>query len=192
MINRPWVVLELSTKGEKEAKEGTLSHSLSYKSRFNREDIFVPYLRVGHGDPICLMEGYVFIKTGYSSSDYWSLKEGGLIRSVLSSIDSKTGLISKGTVTDLELKRMVSKADSLGGQYKEGDRVYIKSGPFSGLEGEIVGVEAPKPKRPKEVGLLEDYSKQIVKDSLSTYAVLIELRSAEVIISLDCFSMEGA
>jgi len=192
MTNRPWVVLELSGKGEKEAREGTLSYSLSAKSKFERADIFVPYLRIGSSAPICLMEGYVFIRTGYPSNEYWGLKESGLIRSVLSELDRESGLISKGTVTDLDLKRMISKADALGGKYKEGDRVNIKTGPFEGLEGEVINVEKPANQIERESASFDlDCDKNSIKGMLSVYSILIELRSAEVVITLDCFSIEG-
>ena len=192
MINRSWVVLELSSKGEREAKEGNLTSLLSSKSRIKRADIFCPYIRVGQSAPVCLVEGYVFITNGYPSSDYWDLKETGLIRSILSGIDEKSGMVSKGTVSDRELKAMVSKADALGGKYKEGDRVFIKSGVFSGLEGTVVGIEKPSGAVKSKTSDMEEFGRDIISSHLSSYSILVEFRSAEVIISLDCFSIEGA
>lgn len=189
MVKRSWVILELTSKGEREARQGLLSQILARNSGIQRSEIYVPMVKVGQSDPICLMEGYVFVRTGHPSHIYWDLKETGLIRNVISEIDPKTGLISKGVVTDADLKKMISKADSLGGKYKEGSRVHIKSGDFEGLEGTIIDVRSPTAQ--PDIKEITEVTEEDIRKQLSQYSILIELRSAEVMITLDCFSIEG-
>ena len=59
-----WVILELSNKGEDEAKNGTLSKILSELGGFSLSDIYIPIVNVGTKEPLFLIEGYIFIKTG--------------------------------------------------------------------------------------------------------------------------------
>ena len=181
---QPWAVIELSPKGEELAKQGILSQSLSKTGGFKRKDVFVPVFKIGRGAPVVLMEGYAFIKMGYDTSKYWDLKQSGFVNSVLSGINSDHNMISLKTVSDKDLKEMISRVDNLGGKYKEGDSVRITNGHFQGLEGEVVLV-------------LEDLSEYFVEtgtfrsEGLSRYVVVITIRSAEIIVSLDCFSIEG-
>lgn len=186
---KPWVVVELSPKGEDFAKQGILSSALSESGGFKRKDVFVPVFKIGKGAPVVLMEGYAFVRAGYDPYKYWSLRESGFISQVLSALDHNHNMISMKTVSDQDLKEMVSKIDTLGGKYKEGDKVRITQGHFQGLEGEIAIVLEPTSK--------EDMSEYFVEtgtfrsEGLSRYVIVITLRSAEVIVSLDCFSIEG-
>jgi len=190
MVKRSWVILELTSKGEREARQGQLSQILARYSGVPRCDIYVPIVKVGQSEPICLMEGYIFVRTGHPSHVYWDLKETEMVRNVISEIDPKTGLISKGVVTDSDLKKMILKADSLGGKYKEGSKVQIKAGAFEGLEGTVIDVISPSAK--SEIKEITEITEEDIRKQLSQYSILIELRSAEVIITLDCFSIEGA
>lgn len=182
-------MLELSPKGEDFARQGILSNALAECGGFKRKDVFVPVFKIGNGAPVVLMEGYAFIKAGYDPYKYWSLRDSGFIAQVLSAIDQSHNMISMKTVSDQDLKEIVSKIDSLGGKYKEEDSVRITQGHFQGLEGEIALVLEPTSR--------EDMSEYFVEtgtfrsEGLSRYVIVITLRSAEVIVSLDCFSIEG-
>lgn len=186
---QPWAVIELSPKGEELAKQGVLSQSLAREGGFKRKDVFVPVFKIGRGAPVVLMEGYAFIKMGYDPSKYWGLRQSGLVGQVLSGLNPDLNMISLKTVSDKDLKEMISRVDNLGGKYKEGDSVRITNGHFQGLEGEVVLILEPESK--------EDLSDYFVEtgtfrsDGLSRYVVVITLRSAEIIVSLDCFSIEG-
>lgn len=186
---QPWAVIELSPKGEELAKQGILSQSLAKTGGFKRKDVFVPVFKIGRGAPVVLMEGYAFIKMGYDPSKYWDLKQSGYVSQVLSGLNPDLNMISLKTVSDKDLKEMISRVDNLGGKYKDGDSVRITNGHFQGLEGEVILVLAPESK--------EDLSEYFVEtgtfrsEGLSRYVVVITLRSAEIIVSLDCFSIEG-
>ena len=186
-----WVILELSHKGEEEAKAGTLSALIERKASISKEDIFVPVIKMGLSEPVFLMEGYIFIKANYTPDKYWTLKETAYINSVLSNIDPSTGLISQGVVTDAELKEMVGKADELGGVYRIGQSVRVKAGYFQDLEGEVVDIIKSSTSKEMLADIVVD-SGSLLSENLSQYVVLLTLRSAEVLISLDCFSIEGA
>jgi transcription antitermination factor NusG len=188
--SQTWVILELSSKGEEEAKQGTLSSLIEREIGIKSEDIFVPVIKVGMGEPIFLIEGYIFIKTKYAPSLYWEIKRTPYVTDILSNFDPNTSLISTGVLTDTELKEMVGKADSLGGVYSEGDTIRVKAGYFNGMIGEVVDVIRPSTDKKLLADIVVD-SGNLLAENLSQYVVLLSLRSAEVLITLDCFSIEG-
>ena len=65
MKETSWVVLELSSRGEEEAVQDTLKVRILSATSFNEDDIYIPLMRQKYHDPIWLMEGYIFIKSGY-------------------------------------------------------------------------------------------------------------------------------
>ena len=101
-----WVVLEITSRGEEEAKKGDLKRLLAKEGPFKLEDIYIPIIRYGI-KPLWLMEGYIFIRSGFSARDYYQLKRTHLVSNIVSQIDPSTGLISKGVITDRQLKEML-------------------------------------------------------------------------------------
>lgn len=170
MRSESWVILEITSRGEEAVEQGTLKSSLLEKSPFKEGDIFIPIVKHG-GKPVWMMEGYIFIKSGYSASDYFDLKRTYLIRNVVSQIDETTGLISKGVISTRDLNSMLKRADDLGAKFESGDKVVIKEGDFKGFEATVLDL--------------------FEKDSLRMYSLLINMRSVEIIISADCLSVEG-
>jgi transcription antitermination factor NusG len=165
-----WAVLVLSLKGEEQAKQTNLAKVLSNHSGILAEDIYVPLIK-SNGEVVFLLEGYVFVKTGYPSSYYFDLVRTAHIDFMCSEFNQETGLFSKGVITDFELKKMVAKANSLGGTYKVGSEVKVKDGHFKGLEGEVVEV--------------------FEKEGVTYYCLFIKLRSVEMILKLNSFSICG-
>lgn len=163
-----WAVLVLSLKGEEQARVQDLAKILSNNSGIKPEDIYVPVIK-NNGDVVFLLEGYVFVKTGYPSSSYFDLARTPYIEFLMSEFNQETGLFSKGVVSDSELKKMINKANSLGGTYKVGTQVKVKDGHFKGLEGEIVD--------------------SFQKDHVAYYCVFIKLRSVEIVLKLNSFSI---
>ena len=170
MRRESWVILEITSKGEEAVEQGVLKKALLEKSPFKESDIFIPIVKHGN-KPIWMMEGYVFIKSGYSASDYFDLKRTYLIKNVVSQVDELTGLISKGVITTRDLNDMLKRADDLGAKFQSGDKVLIKEGDFKGFEATILD-------------LFEN-------NNLRMYTLLIKMRSVEIIISADCLSVEG-
>ena len=187
MTKRSWVILELSSRGEEEARSGRLTSILKDISGFSSSDIYVPVVIIGTGEPLVLLEGYCFIRTGYPSDKYWDLAYGEFVRSVISDVDPSTKMISKGTITDQELRSMLKQTDQLGGRYEVGTNVKIKQGYFKGLEGLIIDLIAPY----KEGSASLEEGFVVEKETLTQYVIEIKLRSADVLVSLDCFSFEG-
>ena len=167
-----WVVLELSSKGEEEALKGTLKKRITDSTSFKEDDIYIPLMVQRYHDPIWLMEGYIFIKNGYGAYDYYILKQKGYVRKIVSQVDEKSGMISKGVVPDHELKKMVKQVDNLGGSFKAGDLVRIKNGPFKDFEGEV------------ETSWRDG--------DVRMYAIHLTFRSVEILHTIDCLSIEGA
>ena len=170
MRSESWVILEITSKGEEAVEQGTLKRSLLEVSPFKEGDIFIPIVKHG-GKPVWVMEGYIFIKSGYGASDYFDLRRTYLIRNVVSQIDESTGLISKGVISTRDLNSMLKRADELGARFDFGDKVAIKDGEFKGFEATVLDL--------------------FEKDSLMMYSLLIDMRSVEIIISADCLSVES-
>jgi transcription antitermination factor NusG len=162
-----------SYRGEEEAKVGSLSLTLSRETGIKIDDIYVPILRSGTTRPLFLIEGYIFVRSGYPSSKYLDMVRTPFIESLVSQFDKKTGMISQGTVSDKELKSMIAKATKLGGSYSIGDIVEICSGEFKGCVGEVIEIFKVK----REV------------EELEMYSVLLVFRSAELLLTLDVFSI---
>lgn len=171
MREKAWVTIEITPRGEEEARAGRLRSLLAGRSSIDEEDIYVPIIRSGK-DPIFLLEGYIFIRTGYPTSEYVHLKRTPWVSGLLAKIDPRTGLISSGVVKDKDLKAMIKRADNMGGKFQIGDDVEIKSGDMKGFSAKVM-----------------DW--WMSEDGLRNYTLLIEMRSVEVILSVDCLSLEG-
>lgn len=170
--NISWVVMQTSAKGEEEAKLGVLAKRLSSLSNINIQDIYVPILRGGSTKATFLIEGYIFVKSGYSSTSYWDLARSIYIEKMISGYDNSSDMISISTISDKHLKEMINEAYKLGGSYKIGDIVEITEGDFKGCTGIVQTVI-------QEGDGLEG----------NFYTVLLNLRSAEVIVTIDVFSI---
>jgi len=167
-----WVVMQTSPRGEEEARLGTLAKRLNRISGIDIENIYVPVLRSGSTKATFLIEGYIFIKSGYPSARYYEMARSPFIEKMISQYDKRSDMISQGTVLDRDLKNMVAEAYKLGGNYKEGDKVTISEGDFKGCDGVVQTVI-------KGEGAFDE----------GFYAVLLSLRSAEVIVVVDIFSV---
>ena len=175
-IRQPtWVVMTTTLKGEEEAKAGSLAKILNNLSGIDIEDIYVPVLRGGSTKATFLIEGYIFIKSGYPTSKYYDISRSIFIETMISRYDRASDMISQGTISDYELKSMVKEAYNRGGRYKEGDFIEITDGDFKGCEGEIVTIIS------EDEGLKGCF-----------YTVMLKLRSAEVIVTVDVFSVGDA
>ena len=170
MTSDTWVILEITSKGEEAACKGLLKDILLEDSPFKESDIFIPIINYG-GKPVWMLEGYIFIKSGYGASDYFDLKRTFLVASIVSEVDASTGLISKGVIKTRDLNKMLKKADDLGAKFEVGDLVRIKEGEFKGFEAKVIDL--------------------FKKDTLRMYTLLISMRSVEIITSADCLSVEG-
>jgi len=172
-----WVVMETSSKGEEEAKLGLLKKRLKSLSGISEEDIYVPVLNGGTTRPIVLIEGYIFVKSGYPTSKYLDISRSLYIIKMIAQFDPLSRMISQSTISDTELKEMVKAAYQRGGRYQLGSNVKIVQGEFKGCEGKVIDIIS----EPHEGGLIRDF-----------YMVCVELRSAEVILKMDSFSVGDA
>jgi transcription antitermination factor NusG len=216
-----WVVIEITSRGEEDAKMGVLSRVLERVGNFDPADIYIPIMNVGSKNPTFLMEGYVFIKSGYPASNYFRLKNLPQIEQILTEFDDRSAMIGRGVISDEDLKDMIRKATKMGGTYKVGDKVQIKSGELSGFEAEILDII--KPGAEDEVNWLESLGITLTRDQIRSikvkyinkqimdglppvkkvsrtpplevgvvyYSIYIKLRSAEIITLIDNFSLEG-
>lgn len=171
---KSWVVMETTSKGDEEARNGGLKKRLEREANIPPEDIYIPVLNSGTSKPIILIEGYIFVRSGHPSSSYFDVARTIYINKMIAQFDLNSQLISQSTISDKELKSMVSAAYKKGGRYSVGSRVRVCLGEFRGCEGTIVDIVSEQ----HEQGLVRDF-----------YLVCVEMRSAEVIIKMDSFSV---
>lgn len=216
-----WVVLEMTGRGEEEARNGNLVEIVSRVGKISREDIYIPVIKTGEVVTF-LIEGYIFIKSGYPSNSYYRLFDSMYIDSSFVSIDTETGLLFHSVISDSELKEMVNKAMCKGAVLSVGGRGKIKSGDFKGFEGEILdiislkGIEeesrvdrvirwikagCPNLRLVRRNRLREwvvlgcKKSKESIAirydREITYYVLMIKLRSVEIMTVVDGFSVEG-
>lgn len=216
-----WVVLEMTGRGEEEARNGNLVEIVSRVGKISRDDIYIPVIKTGEVVTF-LIEGYIFIKSGYPSNSYYRLFDSMYIDNSFVSIDEETGLFFHSVISDSELKEMVNKAMCKGAVLSVGGRGRIKSGDFKGFDGEILdiislsGVEeergvdkvrrwvlcgCPNLRLVRRNRLREwvilgcKKSKETVAirydREITYYVLMIKLRSVEIMTVVDGFSVEG-
>ena len=216
-----WVVLEMTSRGEEEARNGNLVDIVSRVGKISREDIYIPVIKTGEIVTF-LIEGYIFIKSGYPSNSYYRLFDSMYIDNSFVSIDAETGLFFHSVISDSELKEMVNKAMCKGAVLSVGGRGKIKSGDFKGFEGEILdiislkGIEeesrvdrvirwikagCPNLRLVRRNRLREwvvlgcKKSKESIAirydREITYYVLMIKLRSVEIMTVVDGFSVEG-
>lgn len=132
-----WVVMQTSPKGEEEARLGTLAKRLSNLTGISSEDIYVPILRAGSSKATFLIEGYIFLKSGYPSAKYYEVARSPYIEQMISQYDKRSDMISQGTVKDADLRKMVTKAYELGGTIRKAIRWWLSRGTLRGVMGKL-------------------------------------------------------
>lgn len=137
------MVLELSHHGERAAEEGVLAEILRDHADLDRDHpIFVPYLTYTHQGKITLlsvMEGYVFIASGFDDLSRAHLSRSPYIKKILSrgsNPHAPCETISQASVDQLR-RRM---RELVAVEIQEGMDVRIIDGTLSGIRGSVVGV----------------------------------------------------
>ena len=216
-----WVVIEITSRGEEDARMGLLSRLIERVGCFEASDIYIPIMNVGTRNPTFLMEGYIFIKSGYPASNYYRLRNLPQIEQILTEFDNKASLFGRGVISDDDLRSMIETATKMGGTYKVGDVVQIKAGDLAGFEAEILDIV--KGGADEEVNWLSKLGINLTKAQIRAikikhinkrimdgfpktkkierhpplehgvvyYSIYIKLRSAEIITLIDNFSLEG-
>lgn len=205
-----WVILELTEKGEDEARHGNLLNLICRGNRFKPTDVFIPIIKTGECSTN-LLEGYIFIKNCYPFNNYYSLTRTQYVYRIVSEYEERSGLTGSGVITDSDLKAMVKTASDKGGKFKVGSKVIIKDGDFTGMECEIIDIlnhedeswfPYPKPdvlelrkamvRKWIENGCRVTKSKKNTQlnEDVQYYIVMIKMRSIEILTLLDNFCLE--
>ena len=161
-----WVVLELSHHGERAAEEGILEEVLRDHADLDHDHpVFIPYLTYtyqGKRTLLSVMEGYVFLASGFDDLSRAQLSRSPYIKKIL----------TRGTKPHAPCETVPqSSVDSLRHRLRElmaveiqqGMSVSIVDGPLSGIKGNVVGVSGRHA------------------------TVLVEMRSIRAIQYLPCF-----
>lgn len=138
-----WVVLELSHHGERAAEEGILAEILRDHADLDHDHpVFVPYLTYTHQGKTTLlsvMEGYVFLASGFDDQSRSDLSRSPYITKILcrgSDPHAACETVSQASVDQLR-QRM---RELVAVEIQEGMEVRIVDGTLSGIRGSVVGV----------------------------------------------------
>ena len=135
---RTWVVFELTSVGEKCAKEGTLETFL--RSNFKSAEVFIPYVSFTHLNRSALlnvMEGYFFVEYCLEDSRYTSLVGNAYVKSVLHTGSERA--ITLLTVPELKVVELQDRLSSMiAAELQEGMLVKVDRGALKGLSGRIL------------------------------------------------------
>ena len=132
------MVFELTSVGEKCAKEGTLETFLA--SNFKSAEVFIPYVSFTHLNRAALlnvMEGYFFVEYCLDDSRYTSLVGNQYIKSILHT-GSATAMTLL-TVPELKVVELKDRLSSMiAAELQEGMLVRVDRGALKGLAGRIL------------------------------------------------------
>jgi len=108
-------------------------------------DVFVPsktYMRDGQRITIHLMEGYAFVATGLSESEYFALERNSqYVRKVISSM-GPNGIPVLQVLSNTNILEMLKRlAVVMSEDIEEGMQVKVNQGKYAGLDGEVLFVE---------------------------------------------------
>jgi transcription antitermination factor NusG len=142
---KTWVILELTKTGEQKAEEGSLEKSLRRLLKLQPDqDIFVPaatYSKGGRTVTIHLMEGYAFVASGMSETDYFRGEGSPDIKRIMSSA-SPSGIRVIHTIPDREVTKMRDQLRALViGDVEIGSQVSITDGMYRGLDAQVLDLE---------------------------------------------------
>lgn len=159
-----WIVVELSSKGERETPE-TLQRTLEKLTR-NRIEVFIPaktFQRKQSFVTLWSMEGYVFVQSGLTASEYFDLERHSFFRRILTHDDGNSRVI--GFVDQSVVDTQKANLKALGWQnFEVGHIVNIISGVYEGLQGEILALypEGPEPRAEIQVQGLRSISTSVL------------------------------
>lgn len=139
-----WVILELSNQGEKELPED-LKRSLE-KMASKEVEIFVPsrsFYRRENAKTICVLEGYIFMRAGYSPGFYFEFENSPFIAKVLAEERTKGRYLQY--LDDDNIQQLRAKLDVVSIREVElEDRVKIIEGVYSDMEGVVKWMDDEK------------------------------------------------
>jgi transcription antitermination factor NusG len=138
VVEKQWVVLELSRLGERESPEDLVA--MLRRETGDDLEIFIPsktFVRKGNRITICLMEGYMFLEGGKSAGFYLDLEYLPFISKALTK-DEKAGRFLL-YVPDSEIIILKEKLkEETRSEIHKNDEVCIIGGVYENLEGVVV------------------------------------------------------
>ena len=139
-----WLVLELTSQGERAAEEGVLESLIRDQASLTLDHpIFIPcvsYEHRGRRSILSVMEGYAFIASGAENHSLDSLLVSPYVRRVMSrgrGIRKVYETIPDAAVRDLRLKLN----EMVGTEVEEGMHVQVVDGPLAGITGKVVEID---------------------------------------------------
>lgn len=142
-----WIAIELTRLGETKVEDGTLESAIRKDLGVDGNfPLFVPatgYTKNNRTITIHLMEGYVFVGSGLSETEYFNLEKKPYIGQVMSTRPHAHKMRVLSVIEDNHIQEMRTKLRSLASADIEVDaEVRITEGPYKYLEGSVLGLDA--------------------------------------------------
>lgn len=136
---RRWVIVELSSTGEKETDVLSIKSAVCRILRRNDLEVFIPAISQGvrnDSQTLFFMDGYIFVEY-HSGVSYLKLRDTSFFRDVLCT-SSRDANPSFSLLSDVELEPMRAGTESLKSvSFKIGDQVRVITGTYKNLRGEV-------------------------------------------------------
>lgn len=138
--NRRWVIVELSSSGEKETNVSAIQSSVHRILRRKDLDVFVPAISQGvrnESQTLFFMDGYIFVEFK-EDVQYLKLRDTSYFRDVLCNSIRSGSSPTYSLLKDSELDPMRTGMEELkSGNFKIGDNVRVITGIYKNLRGEV-------------------------------------------------------
>ena len=141
-----WVVLELTSQGERMAEDATLEEILrDLLGAPTDHPIFIPYLSylyAGVRSLFNVMEGYAFVGTGLDDHAYFHLLQSNYIKQVMSR-PMGGHLRVLETIPDVAVRDLRQQlCELIAVEIQDSMEVQVTEGPYTGIFGSVVGIES--------------------------------------------------
>jgi len=141
-----WVALELTRQGELKIIDGTLASTLRRDLLVGPDfPVFLPahsYLKSGKSVTLFLMEGYAFVATGLEDTMYFALERKPYVERVMSKPTGPNKLRTLHTLPNREIEQLrVKLREMITVDLQVNDWVKVIEGPYSTLEGRVLGLD---------------------------------------------------
>jgi|11BtaG_2_1085332.scaffolds.fasta_scaffold26870_3 transcription antitermination factor NusG len=141
---KTWVVVQLNEFGEVLAERDELRRKI--EKLFPGKEIFIPYSKVefkGRVTKLNVIEGYIFIESGLEEKEYFALSELPFIDNILHT-SSNRGM-NLNTIRNGDVEKLKDNLQKLiVADLELGMKVFVNSGVYRGIEGEVVGFTEDK------------------------------------------------
>lgn len=141
-----WIALELNRAGEQKIEDGSLETTLRSDLGVDSDfPLFIPATTYSKGTrtiTLHLMEGYVFVGSGLSETQYFALERRPYIASIIHTKAGPHNLRVLSVISDVHIEEMREQLRALvSSDIEVGAEVRVLEGPYKTLQGLVLDIE---------------------------------------------------